>query len=192
MPRYPPTMPYDEKRYLWRRLGKRKARALTEDERKAHSPLRRREHNRNQRALYGERVTSTPYHAEHHPADMVNWFRARYDELEEPVRVVTKQGELKFVQPPCRPPSFAGYCVENQLSQRTLSDWRVKYPEFAEAWSVCEAIQEEALVQLGANGAHAANFATLMMKNGAGLTEKGEITDTAGVTLIFDEQDKEA
>ena len=187
-------MPYDDKKYSWRRAGGRKARKLTEEE-KGSKTLRRREHNRNQRAIYGGQVASklstTSYNSDLHPVDIVNWFRARYNELDDPVEVVTKQGELKYVQPPGQMPSFSGYAMEMHCSVRTLRDWCTRYPEFEDAWMQCEAIQEEAMVKLGANGSVPPTFAVLLMKNRANWTEKGEITAKGGVTIVFDDLDKD-
>lgn len=183
--------PYDEKKYSWRRTGGRKAPRLTEEERGSRA-FRKGEHNKNQRALYGERPSSTHYNAGHHPDDIINWFKARYDEIDDPVEVWTKQGELKFVQPPAKFPSFSGYAMENNCSVRTLLDWRTRYPEFDEACMRCLAIEEEAMVQLGSTGGCVPTFAILMMKNRANWTEKGEVNHKAGVTIVFDEQDKDA
>ncbi len=71
------------------------------------------------------------YRPDHHPRDLVAYFRVPHDKIEEPQRV--KSGGVRWIQPPVRPPTLAGYAAQGGVRRETLWAWARRYPEFKDA-----------------------------------------------------------
>ena len=69
----------------------------------------RREANR---ILFAGKVgRPSKYRPDHHPEDIVAYFQAALDAVEEPERVESRRGGVKYVQAPVPPPTLAGYAA---------------------------------------------------------------------------------
>ena len=60
------------------------------------------------------------YRPHHHPEDVVAYFRAALDAVEEPERVESRRGGVKYVQAPVPPPTLAGYAARVGVRRETL------------------------------------------------------------------------
>ena len=81
------------------------------------------------------------YRPDHHPEDIVAYFRESFDAIEEPERVESAQGGVKYVQAPVRPPTLAGYAAWVGVRRETLWAWARRHEEYGEAVGICKAIQ---------------------------------------------------
>lgn len=131
------------------------------------------------------------YDPDFHPADIVRYFRERFELITDPERFQTEH-RLQHVMTPVRPPSLAGYAAELGVRRETLWGWGKRHEEFDEAVGVCKAMQEAAIIELTALGAYNPSFAALMMKNLHDWQDKVEAVHKGGVTLNFDRQDEDA
>lgn len=131
------------------------------------------------------------YNPDFHPEDIVQYFRERFDALDDAERYESKH-HLTYVSNPVRPPSLAGYCARVGISTSTLWSWAQKYTVFDDAVGQCKAMQEAMIIELTSVGAYNPAFAALMMKNLHEWQDKLEQTHKGGVTLVFDEQDESA
>ncbi|MCZ6795803.1 MAG: terminase small subunit [Planctomycetota bacterium] len=146
-----------------------------------------------QRILFAAKVgRPSKYRPDHHPEDVVAYFRQSYDALQEPERVETRGGNVKWVQPPVPPPTLAGYAAKIGVRRETLWAWGQRHEEFGEAVEICKAIQEHLLIQMGLLGAYPPGLTIFMLRNLLGWKEKVERVHVGGVTLHFDAQDGEA
>jgi hypothetical protein len=91
-----------------------------------------------------------------------------------------------------RPPTFSGFAAKIGVRPETLWIWAKEHTEFGEAAARAKAMQEDALIALGAAGAFDSRFVALIMKNLHGWQDRVEQTNRGAVTLVFDAQDKEA
>ncbi len=144
--------------------------------------------------MFAGKVGRPPkYRPDHHPEDIVAYFQASLDAIEEPERVESPQGGVKHVQAPVPPPTLAGYAAKIGVCRETLWEWGQKHEEFSDAAKRCKAIQEQVFLHMGALGAYAPSVMILMMKNLHGWMDKVEQKHTGGaVVLQFDAQDERA
>ena len=127
-----------------------------------------------------------------HPEGMLEFFRERYAEVADAERNENERGDLKYVGIPVRVPTFAGYAALIGVARETLWAWKKKHTEFQEASSICEAIQEAFLVELGTVGALNPQMTMFSLKNLQGWSEKADVKMHGSVELHFDAQDEEA
>ena len=164
--------------------------------RRRNKNLRRRYETR--RLLYSgcsdERDDLRPrkYDPDFHPADVLAYFKERYDAIEDPVRYVTKSGKVGYATKPVRPPTQAAYAAKIGVRRETLWAWEKQHEEFAEALGVAKACQEALLIELGAVGALAPSTTNFILKNLQGWTDKLESTVKSSVAFQFDAQDAQA
>ena len=163
---------------------------------KAGSQKKRRalaERRKIQRILYGRRLGQpAKYRPDHHPEDIVVYFRAALDAIDELERVESAHGGVKYVQAPVRPPTLAGYAAKIGVRRETLWAWTKKHTEFDEAVGICKAIQEHVLVTMGLLGAYRPNMTIFVLKNALGWKDRVEQRHTGAVVLRFDAQDAAA
>lgn len=132
------------------------------------------------------------YDPDFHPADVIAFFKERYDQIDDPIRFRTDKGAIGFVTKPVRPPSQAAYAVHIGVRREVLWQWEQKYDEFADALGIAKAMQEALLVELGTVGALSATPTNFVLKNLQGWTDRLESTLKGSVALQFDKQDSEA
>ena len=112
--------------------------------------------------------------------------------MNEPERIESPQGGVKYVQAPVPPPTLAGYAAKIGVRRETLWAWTQQHEEFDEAVGICKAIQEQVLVTMGLLGAYRPNMTIFMLKNLLDWTDKVEHVQTGAVVLRFDAQDASA
>jgi hypothetical protein len=127
-----------------------------------------------------------------HPASIVKYFKDKLEEIQDVERVETERGDVKHVQAPIPPPTLAGYAVSIGVTRECVWSWSKKHEEFEDAFNLAKAMQEQAFLTMGATGAYAPQVLIMMMKNLQGWTDRTEQTHKGAVTLLFDEQDKDA
>ncbi len=132
------------------------------------------------------------YRPDFHCADIAANFRPAFDALEEPERVESRRGGVRYVQRPVTFPTLAGYAAKIGVSQETLWEWTRRHEEFADAVGICRAIQEHVLVNMGLLGAYRPSVTIFMLKNLLGWKDKVEQVRTGAVVLRFDAQDAAA
>lgn len=152
--------------------------------------------------LGGSRGPAPKYDPDFHPDDIVAYFQAGLDALEgrnhdgatdgAAERVVTEKGAVSWVAEPTRLRTLAGYAVRSRLNRKTLWRWGEQYEEFGEALELAKAIQEHTLVELAAVNAIDSRFASLLLKNWHGMADKVDADVKSSVTVVFDDQDREA
>ncbi len=76
------------------------------------------------------------YRPDHHPEDIVAYFRAAHDAIEEPERVQSSHGGVKYIQAPVRLPTLSGYAAKVGVRRETLWAWARRHEEFDEAVGV--------------------------------------------------------
>ena len=78
-----------------------------------------------------------------------------------------KDGEMmeKERHIPNSPPMFSEFGRTIGVSERTLKGWVKKYPEFGEAYEICQDIIQEFFVENGVKGDYASQFAIFAAKN---------------------------
>ena len=59
------------------------------------------------------------------PEDLVDYFRAANDALEEPERIVSSRGVVRWIQRPVPPPTLAGYAAKVRVGRETLWEWKI-------------------------------------------------------------------
>lgn len=123
---------------------------------------------------------------------MVAFFQKPLDALKEAERIKTKHGDVKHVQTPVHPPTFAGYAAQIGVARETLWAWAEKHEDFEDATKRAKAIQEEVFLVMGALGAYNPNVVIFMLKNLHGWTDKSEQVHKGAVNLKFDAQDANA
>ncbi len=166
------------------------ARKKTGAERKPRTAAERREA---QRILFAGKVgRPSKYRPDFHPDDIVAYFQASLDAIEEPERVESPQGGVKHVQAPVPPPTLAGYAAKIEVARETLWAWGQKHEEFSHATKRCKAIQEQVFLHMGALGAYVPSVTIFMLKNLQGWTDRVEQRNTSAVVLKFDAQDADA
>lgn len=131
------------------------------------------------------------YDSDFHPADIQQYFRERYAEIDDPERFES-ENKLDFVMKKIRLPTFSGYCASLGISRSTARKWGEKYPEYELALDICKGLQHDMIVSLAACGAYNPNFAALMMKNQHEWQDKIETTSRGTINLHFDAQDEDA
>ncbi len=146
------------------------------------------------RILFAGKVGRPPkYRPDFHPDDIVAYFQASLNAIQEPERVESPQGGVKHVQAPVPPPTLAGYAAKIEVARETLWDWGQKHDEFSNAINRCKAIQEQVFLHMGATGAYVPSVTIFMLKNLQGWTDRLEQKHTGGaVVLRFDAQDANA
>ena len=145
------------------------------------------------RILFAGKVGRPPkYRPDFHPDDIVAYFQASLDAIEEPERVESPQGGVKHVQAPVPPPTLAGYAAKIGVARETLWAWAKKHEEFEVAVDRCKAIQEAVVLRMGALGAYTPSFSIFILKNLSGWADKVEQKNSGGITLHFDAQDADA
>ena len=132
------------------------------------------------------------YRPDHHPEDVVAYFRVSLDAMKAPERVVSAQGGVKYVQAPVPPPTLAGYAAKIGVRRETLWAWTQQHEEFDEAVGICKGIQEQVLVTMGLLGAYRPGITVFMLKNLLGWQDKVEHVQKGAVVLRFDAQDASA
>lgn len=132
------------------------------------------------------------YDPDFHPEAIVEYFRARFDQIEDAVKVTTDKGQVSFVAKPVRPPTMAGFAAEIGVRRETLWAWSKQYEQFDEALGLCKAMQEALLVELGTLGALNPAVTNFTLKNLQEWTDKVEETHKGNVALQFDAQDADA
>ena len=185
------VVPPEATRFRPRESGNPKGRPKGAATKKPRSAAERREA---QRILFAGKVGRPPkYRPDHHPEDIVAYFQASLDAIEEPERVESPQGGVKHVQAPVPPPTLAGYAAKIEVARETLWDWGQKHEEFSNALERCKAIQEQVFLQMGALGAYVPSVTIFMLKNLHGWMDRVEQKHTGGaVVLKFDSQDADA
>lgn len=132
------------------------------------------------------------YDGEVHPAEIVAFFKERYDQIEDASKFVTEKGQVGYTAKPVRPPTMAGYAASIMVRRETLWGWAKQHADFDEALGVCKAMQEALLVELGTIGALNASVTNFTLKNLQEWTDRVEETHKGNVALQFDAQDSEA
>ncbi len=171
--------------------AKKAARKKAGVEPKRRSAAERRE---TMRILFAGKVGRPPkYRPDFHPDDIVAYFQASLDAIEEPERVESPQGGVKHVQAPVPPPTLAGYAAKIGVARETLWDWGHKHDEFSNAINGYKAIQEQVFLHMGATGAYVPSVTIFMLKILQGWTDRLEQKHTGGaVVLQFYAQDANA
>ncbi len=135
---------------------------------------------------------SSLYDPSFHPQDIVAYFQETLSEVEKIERVVNRLGDVKYVQAPVSPPTFAGYAAKIGVSTECLWSWGLKYQEFEIARDRARAIQQDVIVRMAALGAWVPSVSIFMLKNLHGWTDRAEVEHKATVSLTFDSQDEDA
>ena len=60
------------------------------------------------------------------PEDLVDYFQAAHDALEEPERIVSSRGVARWIQRPVPPPTLAGYAAKAGGGRETLWEWKIR------------------------------------------------------------------
>lgn len=84
-----------------------------------------------------------------------------------------KNGEVgeKEREVPNPPPMFSEFGREIGVSEKTIKKWTREFPEFKEAYDVCESIVKEFIVNNGLTGLYPGQFAIFAGKNLAGMKD---------------------
>lgn len=167
---------------------------------KRHRGRKWREINRRARArakglIYGRAFPHEVYDPGHHPQDVLNWFRERYEALSDPEnveRAVLKNGDIRYAVKPCRAPTVAGYAAHAGVSVPTIDRWRLEYPKFGEELEKAKAYEGAFFVELAGMNGFNPQVAIMALKNLQGWRDKSEVDLGSSVTLRFDEQDEDA
>ncbi len=132
------------------------------------------------------------YKPDFHPDDIVAYFRESFDAIEDPKRVESAHGGVKYVQAPVRPPLLAGYAVRVGVTRQTLWNWARRHEEFDEAVGICKAMQEHVFITMGLLGAYRPGMTIFVLKNLLRWQDKVEQVHKAAVVLRIDAQDAAA
>lgn len=134
------------------------------------------------------------YNNDFHPFDLIDFFKARLDELEENdiERVINGRGDVSYVQKPVRLPTLSGYAIHAGVIRETLYEWSLLHEDFGEAYQLAKAYQEEILIQVGTSGGYERSLSIFILKNLQGWQDRIEQTHKGGVTLNFDAEDAKA
>ena len=145
------------------------------------------------RILFGRNVgRPSEYRPDHHPQDIVAYFRASLVALEEPERVEPLHGRVNYVQAPVPPPTLTGYAGKIGVRRETLWAWARQHEEFGEAVEICKTIQEHVFLNMGLLGAYPPGITILMLKNLLRWKDKVDSAHEGGVTVYLDAQDANA
>ena len=102
-----------------------------------------------------------------HGADMLEFFLSKSRSRIATETHYAKDGSLfereKVV--PNAPPMFSEFGRTIGVSDRTIKSWVKKYPEFAEAYEICQDIIQEFFVENGVKGNYASQFSIFAAKN---------------------------
>ncbi len=128
------------------------------------------------------------YRPDLHPEDIVAYFRESFDAIEDPKRVESAQGRVKYVQAPVRPPLFAGYAMKIGVRRQTLWNWARRHEEFDEAVGICKAMQEHIFITMGLLGAYRPGMTIFVLKNLLRWQDKIEKANRGRVILRVVEQ----
>ena len=85
------------------------------------------------------------------------------------------KGSSKAI-PSSKLPTFERWAAEMGVGQRTLLDWRDRYPEFADAYETAKSLQKAFLMELGAAGVGGHTLA-LMLRTNHGMKDAPEEND---------------
>ena len=114
-----------------------------------------------------KKLLSKVEYSKSYGADMLEFFLAK-----EKYRIsmdvhYRKDGEMleKERHIPNAPPQFSEFGRTIGVSERTLKSWVKKYPEFGEAYEICQDIIQEFFVENGVKGDYASQFAIFAAKN---------------------------
>lgn len=77
------------------------------------------------------------------------------------------------IVPSSKLPTFERWAAALGVGQRTLGEWCVKYPEFAEAYAIAKDLQKSFLMELGAAGVGNQTI-QLMLRTNHGMKEEKE------------------
>lgn len=132
------------------------------------------------------------YNPDVHPAEIVAFFKERFDQVQDAVKVTTDKGAVSWVAKPVRPPTMAAYAATISVRRETLWAWSKQYEAFGEALGICKAMQEAILVELGTIGALNPAVTNFVLKNLQEWTDRVEETHKGTVALQFDAQDSDA
>ncbi len=132
------------------------------------------------------------YRPDFHCAHIAAYFRPAFDALEEPERVESRRGGVRYVQRPVTFPTLAGYAAKIGVSQEALWEWTRQHEEFDEAVGVGQAIQEHVLVNMALLRGYVPSVAIFLLKSLLGWKDEGEQVPERAVVLRFDAQDATA
>ncbi len=114
-----------------------------------------------------KKLLSKVEYSKSHGADMLEFFLAKQKYRITMDVHYRKDGEMmeKERHIPNAPPQFSEFGRTIGVSERTLKSWVKKYPEFAEAYEICQDIIQEFFVENGVKGDYASQFAIFAAKN---------------------------
>lgn len=114
-----------------------------------------------------KKLLSKVEYSKSYGADMLEFFLAKQRYRITMDVHYRKDGEMmeKERHIPNSPPMFSEFGRTIGVSERTLKAWVKKYPEFAEAYEICQDIIQEFFVENGVKGDYASQFAIFAAKN---------------------------
>ncbi len=124
------------------------------------------------------------------PADLVDYFQAAHDALEEPERIESSRGGVRWIQRPVPPPTLAGYAAKLGVGRETLWAWAQKDPEFKEALEFAQTIQEDLWIVLGLLGAYDFRVSKFVLEKLLQWMDPVEPKRARGITLVFEAEDE--
>ena len=127
-----------------------------------------------------------------HPAALAAYFQKALDQLEDAERITTKHGDVRHVKSPVTPPTLSGFAAMIGVCPSTLLAWEKASEEFKEVMGYARSIQQDVLIQMGAQGAYDSRFTALLLKNLHGWSDRAEVAHKGSVILNIDAQDSKA
>ena len=169
--------------------ARKAARKKAGTERKLRTAAERRE---TRRILFAGKVgRPSKYRPDFHPDDIIAYFQAAFDAVEEPERVESRRGGVRYVQRPVIFPTLRAYAAKVGVRRETLWAWTRRHEEFAAAVGICKASQEHVLINMSLLGAYVPSFALFLLRNLRRWKDQGKQGPEGGIVLIFDTEDAE-
>lgn len=111
-------------------------------------------------------LAKVPYEKKY-GADMLEFFLSKARSRRAIEIHYSKNGEMieKEKDIPNAPPMFSEFGRTIGVSDKTIKGWTKKYPEFSEAYEICQDIIQEFFVENGVKGRYTSQFAIFAAKN---------------------------
>lgn len=91
------------------------------------------------------------------------------------VKLKDKNGKETIEEIPADFPTFEGFAVSIKVHRETLLNWKKKHKEFFDAYTVCQDIQKNILIQNGLRGNYNCLFAKFVAINATDMRDKQEL-----------------
>ncbi len=124
------------------------------------------------------------------PEHLIDYFQTAYAALEEPERIESSCGAVRWIQRPIAPPTLAGYAAKLGVGRETLWAWAQQDPEFAQALEFAQTIEEDLWIVLGLLGVYHFSVVKFVLEKLLRWTDHAEPKRAGGITLLFDAEDK--